>query len=273
MKTNILKITALFALGVAMTACQRESVEESDNLGTPDIAASQAMMDDADDQASFKSDPTTSLGDQGTIGGVSCPTLTWANTQGTFPNTLTIDYGTSCACVDGRTKSGQIIVEMTDELRTAGAIRTITLQDFYVNGTHLEGTRVVTNITGEGAVEPQFTVVSNGTATFTDGNTAQMSMNHVRTMIAGYDTDELNDDVFSVTGSQSGTGRRGRSFTGQIIQPLIRSLDCRWITQGVIEMTSSGRTHTLDFGNGTCDDQAELTLANGTTKTITLRRH
>lgn len=273
MKTNIWKFTALLALAGAMTACQRETVEESDAIGTPDIAASQAMMDDADDQASFKTDPSSDLGDAGTVGGQSCPTLTWAQAQGTYPNTLTIDYGTNCACRDGRTKSGQIVVEMTDELRNAGAVRTITLQDFYVNGTHLEGTRTVTHISPEGTAQPQFSVISQGIATFTTGQTAEWSMDHVRTQIAGAETETRSDDVFSVTGTQSGVGRNGRAFTGQIVQPLIRSLDCRWITQGVVEMTGNGRTHSLDFGNGTCDDQAELTLANGTVRTVTLRRN
>jgi hypothetical protein len=49
------------------------------------------------------------------------------------------------------------------------------------------------------------------------------------------------------------------------------SFGCRrHFTQGTLEHTPGGKaTRYIDFGNGTCDDQATVTI-NGTTYTITL---
>lgn len=273
MKKHLLRITALFALGLVMTACQRDKIESEDSIGSEDIAASQAMMDDADDQASFKSDPTSTLGDEGSATSGNCPTLTWAQPHGTYPNTLTIDYGTGCQCRDGREKSGQIIVETSADMRTSGAVQVITLQDFYVAGTHMEGSRTVTHTGLNGLDQPVYSVTGSGNATFSNGETAALEINHVRTMIAGSETESVDDDVFSIIGTQSAVNRKGKSVTGTIIQPLIRSRQCRWITEGVVEITASGRTRTLDFGDGTCDNEATITFANGSERTIQLRRN
>ncbi|MBC7775026.1 MAG: hypothetical protein H7246_06260, partial [Phycisphaerae bacterium] len=47
---------------------------------------------------------------------------------------------------------------------------------------------------------------------------------------------------------------------------------CRWISSGVIEFTVGARTRSLDFGDGTCDRFGILTLANGDSYSIRLRR-
>lgn len=269
---QIVKITALLTIPVLFVSCEKESVLSEDGVTAEDIALSEAIMTDADDQAAFKSDPTAEVGDFGVSG--DCPVLTWENEVGTFPNTLTIDYGEGCDCRGGHSKSGQIVVEMSDEIMNEGAVRTITLVDFQVNGNDVEGTRSVSNTGTNESGQPVFSVIGSHTANFSDGNSASLNVAHVRTMVAGYDTEDREDDAFSVTGSETGVNRRGDTFTGTILSPLFRSRECKWVTEGVHQVeTSDGRSRTIDFGDGTCDDQAELTLSNGTTRTIRLRRH
>jgi hypothetical protein len=78
------------------------------------------------------------------------------------------------------------------------------------------------------------------------------------------------DDVYSITGYASGTDRNGNPFTVTITSPIIVSFLCPWIEQGTLEITHGNLPDaTIDYGDGTCDDQATITIGN-TTITITL---
>ena len=55
-----------------------------------------------------------------------------------------------------------------------------------------------------------------------------------------------------------------------ITSPLKRDLSCNWISAGTIELQPTGKPlRTIDFGTGTCDNQATVTI-NGTIYNITL---
>jgi hypothetical protein len=50
-----------------------------------------------------------------------------------------------------------------------------------------------------------------------------------------------------------------------IVSPLIKSLDCKWIKQGTIHFQPSGKPlRIIDFGMGNCDDDATVTINNNT---------
>ena len=108
--------------------------------------------------------------------------------------------------------------------------------------------------------------------TFEDGSTTTWTKTRTSTLIEGADTAVHNDDVWSSTGTATGVNRNGKNFSATITEPLIKRASCRWISAGVIEFTVGARTRKLDYGNGDCDRLGELTLANGDTYTIHLRR-
>ena len=65
------------------------------------------------------------------------------------------------------------------------------------------------------------------------------------------------DDVYLILGNASRTSASGNTFTANITSPLKRALNCRWFEGETFEFAPSGKpTRTVDFGNGTCDDQA-----------------
>jgi hypothetical protein len=71
------------------------------------------------------------------------------------------------------------------------------------------------------------------------------------------------DDVYSITGSSSGTvyiGTNSFQWTATITQPLIHKFLCPWNVSGAIEITSANAKSTFDFGDGTCDRKASLTI-------------
>ncbi|HMG14326.1 MAG TPA: hypothetical protein VK590_02695, partial [Saprospiraceae bacterium] len=201
-----------------------------------------------------------------------CPTVTYANPQGTFPNTVTIDFGTGCLGKGGRTRAGQIIVTLTDAITNLGAVRTATLQNYSVDGVKIEGKKILTNLGANAAGNITLSRKVEGVVvTFLDGSIASWDAQQTITFIAGFGTKQISDDIIDVTGSGSGINKKGKSFSYNILEALHKDKSCKWIEQGKAEIKINDKTMTIDFGNGDCDRNAQLTLANGTVKNILLR--
>ena len=245
--------------------------KKSDNTDDPIVTTAEDMSAQEDYAEQTDMDIDVVLEERG--GGGTCPTITFAQPEGTWPNTITIDFGAACTRPDGRVLRGKLIVNQTAEIRTAGAVRTITHDAFYIDGIHVEGTRTWTNNgpNAQGLLSFTKTAVDMK-LTFEDGATASWNKTRTSVLIEGGDTPAHADDVWSSTGTASGTNRNGRPFTVTITEPLIKKASCRWISSGVLEITVETRTHTLDFGNGDCDRFGTVTLANGNSFTVRLRR-
>ena len=185
-----------------------------------------------------------------------------------YPKVITIEYDGSCTSNFGVVKSGKIIITLTGPPSEEGSQRIVTFEDFTVNGNVIEGTKTITF--GEGR---QYNcVLQDGTITTPDGDVIVRESTRTRTQIAGEDTEDRSDDVYEITGSVIGETSDGLSYKKEIIEPLIVSHDCFWITQGVIETTVGDVVYTVDFGDGTCDNIAVKT-ENGVEEEITMDMH
>jgi hypothetical protein len=271
MKKHFVRFAALALVATfGLTACQKEDVETSDSQISASQSSSEAgnLVEDVNDEAEYRLSPSTAI--------TGCPTITFASAQGTYPNTITIDYGTGCVAQNGRTMAGKIIVDVSAGYYAQGAVRTTHTDNFTVDGNSLDFTRTVTNQGLNGAGQMYWSVVVSGTRVkASDGTTGTWTADRVRTMVAGQaTTDDMLDDVVEITGTATGTCREGRAFSSSITTPLVKRADCKWIVSGVEQTTVSGRNgaRSLDFGDGSCDDKGIITLPNGTTREITLHR-
>jgi hypothetical protein len=258
---------ALFATtSLLIISCKKDANTDLIAASTEDLAVSH------DDLEQIDADADQIIDERGGSG--NCPTLTWANAVGTFPNTLTIDFGTACTRPDGRVVSGSIIVDQSAEMSVTGAVRVISFSDFFVDDVKIEGVRTRTNNGLNTSGQPSHTVVADQIKRiFTDGTSIVHSGSHTFTMVQGYATPDIRlDNAFEITGSGTLTGRQGNEFTCTITEPLLKKYTCRWIVSGKLENTRNGETRTIDFGTGDCDRKAELTTPNGNTRIITLRR-
>jgi hypothetical protein len=77
------------------------------------------------------------------------------------------------------------------------------------------------------------------------------------------------DDIFSITGGGRGENSRGKSWGHEVIEPLIKKFTCRWISKGVLRIRFNNTNGLLNFGDGRCDNKAELAV-NGNVRIITL---
>jgi hypothetical protein len=198
---------------------------------------------------------------------------------GDFPKTVMLDFGSGCRS-HGHLRSGKITTVYTGRLSETGSSATTTFENFRFDSISVEGTHKSSNTRAAGSNQRQFTVqITNAKLTASNGNYTERSASRVHTQIEGNATLSPADDIFRLTGSSSGKTKNGGrlfSWSTAITEPLIRPRSCRWVTQGILAITRSGAASNspwsgiLNFGNGTCNNAAILTI-NGTTRQIVLR--
>ncbi len=192
----------------------------------------------------------------------------------TFPKIITIDFG-SAGFIDGRgdTIKGKIIVTLDKMPWKAGSTKTIKLVDFYVNSNNIKGIKTVTYNGLNLAKNPSVTVVVSDTIVRIDKSTIIRNSNRTRERISDGGTPKWYwDDEFSITGSASGVNAKGIAYTMQIdaTKPLIIWNNYPYFVQGAISISSETRTALIDYGDGTKDNKATITI-NGVTKNIFLK--
>ncbi len=277
MKNVFAKVLFMLILLISINACKKENVsiiEDFENY----IASSQNNGDTENLTQNTDEEADYDIETAATRGG-TCPTVTYAKTKGTFPNTITIDYGTTgCTGLKGRLRRGIITVNVSADRKTSGATRVITFTDFSVDDVKIEGTRTWTFNGKNAAGFPSWTrVMSNGKLTFPDGKITTWNATHTVTMLEGFDTDTSLDNKLSITGGSNGINHLGKSYNATITSPIIRTFVCKWPLLGIRSIDINGKIRTIDYGYSTstpgdCDNQALLTFANGTTKVIELRK-
>ena len=179
----------------------------------------------------------------------------------TYPKTVTIDFGNGENCPDGKFRKGKIVLHFTGPIRRPGSVLTITLVDFQVGRAKIEGTKVITNLSENGAIK--FSVlVTNGKVTFPNGRGYQHERLKYVTQIEGADTDELVDDVYSIEGRSETKFNNGTVITLNTEEALIKKVNCPWISDGTLKIKINHYEFLLDYAypdNGGCDNKALLT--------------
>ncbi len=202
----------------------------------------------------------------------NCPTISSTAPKGTFPNTLTIDFGTGCMTKSGRYHQGKIIIVQSDSMNKAGATRTTSFVEFYVDSIVVKnGTVTLTNLGTDAAGNKQFSRKMTNMSFTNNKGTLVINANHTRTQTAGGDTELKADDVWEIDGESSGTVDSEIKFTTLIKESLILKGNCPFIVAGIEEVMRNGRTVSVDYGNGSCDRLAKGTTENGNHFAIVLR--
>lgn len=167
------------------------------------------------------------------------------------------DYSTVCIPLDGVTRTGTVVVVSTGHWKTlnpdSGYVD-ITFSGYKVGLVTYTGKIHITRPT----LTSIRTVVTNGHC-----SAGTWNIDYAADKTVSVDANL----TASIYGTSSGTNRAGVGFTVNTPQssPLIKKVDCKWITSGVLELTPAGRkTRTVDYGNGTCDNKATFTV-NGNT--------
>jgi len=190
-----------------------------------------------------------------------------------FPLKVVIDFGAGCTGRDGRTRKGKIIIVYTGPLFVPGNSTTTTFDGYAVNDISVEGTHKISNVSTQ-SIKSFRVVVLAAKLTKPSGDFTQWNSEKTISQIEGLGTPLFPlDDVFTLDGGANGSVKKGDRFfqwSTNIKEPLVKKFVCRWIVKGIVVMRKSNTAVAeLNYGNGTCDNKATLTV-NGQVREITL---
>ena len=268
---------AVLALATGFNSCKKNNetaAEEFEN--TFELSADQAITNnlsqDAEDvflevaqdnniAGNFAPEPVNNF--------IPCATVTITPATG-FPKTIVIDFGASCTH-RGVTRSGKINITLTDSVRKAGSQATMTFTNYFVNLYKVEGTYTWLN-TSSGNTRSWTRTTIGGKITAPDARYWLHEGTRSVTQTAGVGTATVLDDIFLITsGTHTVTNSSNISRTCTILEALQRKVDCANIDKGKIKVQGPNHYATIDFGDGTCDNLANLSIDGRTPRTIVLR--
>lgn len=274
---SIFSVKSLLVIGsfAVLVACKKNTASEDPT--TESTAITTSANDDNTADAAFMDlkEVTDQTGLEATnVKGIDstkypCAKITTSIDTVLKTITATIDFGTeNCLCKDGKYRKGKIQVKVTGNKNIVGSTVVYTADNFFVNNNGVSGTKTVT-IVGDKSFR---IVVANGKVTKADGGVVTWNTDRTRTMTAGFDTPlDFTDDVFEISGTSYGTNASGNAYKFTTITPLVKAVGCQWIKAGKLKIERTGKLDaTVDYGDGTCDDQGTVTVGT-VTKTVTLK--
>jgi hypothetical protein len=288
MKCKVIRfIPAGALLCIALASCKKndQPTPSSSQTASPSLLLATtntvvtAGSEQSNDMAEVMGSNIVASGDS-----TSCRTVTYNPSRSAYPHTATINFGSSCTGLDGFTRSGKKIITVYADWRTAPAgtlISETTFSNFYIDSVNVAG-NMQTYIDSAASPGPlALKIVTNKTITDSKGNTSTYTATSYWLQTAGNSTTTRKDNVYQITGSASGTevldGATPVSWTSSIDpnDPVIKMGDCMFRSKGIeqIRLNVEGTsmfTESLDYGNGTCDDIATLTINGGTPQQVTL---
>lgn len=261
-----------------LSSCKKKTKEEKDSdtssasdqsLASTSVNDLTSISDEAgrsNNVSSFKTNESNAILS-------SCTTISFDTLLAA--KTITVSFGTvNCLCNDGRNRRGNVVITFTGKYRDSLTVITVNPQNYFVNDNQITGSKTITNKGHNSAHHLVYEINANINVIKASGaGTISWTSTRQREWNSGENTISWLDDTYSITGNASGTTANGNSFSSVITSPLIRNMavGCRrHFTAGVLEHTPGGKaTRIIDFGNGSCDDQATVTI-NGNVYTITL---
>ena len=283
---NRISIAALtFLVASMLFSCQKDVSATNNNTSVTEEQATtyseessmaEVSFDDAEDVATTAADEECNASVYGINGRFlplfielrasigDCAEITVTPNDSTYPKTITIDFGSGCLGRDGKFRSGAIIVHLTAPLRRPGSVVTITFRNYYVNRVHLEGSKIISNLSDPPLHKWRVEVVG-GKVTFPTGRGYSYQSIKTKTQVEGMDTRIVLDDVYEITGRSQTEFNSGLTITLNTETPLVKKVACPWISDGKLKIKINDRVLYLDYGfptGGQCDNKALLTWNN-----------
>lgn len=274
MKTKVLLkgILSVFVLSLMLTSCSKDepaatdtttdlNLEHSTEVAQTDqtLDATFNIMDIAYAEIEEDAGRSVSLFP-------SCVTIIISNQGGvTF---VTLDFGLGCTLNNGAVVSG--LIHFTYGPVQAGTVTiTYSLENFVHNDRAVEGGGSLFRERNNAGGNPQHTVNHDLVITFPSGMVAEVDGTREAVWIEGVGSGVWSDNVFSVTGNRSIELSTGFSHYAIVTEALRKEASCPFVVSGMLDIIHNGTEGVLNYGDGTCDNLAILTV-NGVDYTIIL---
>lgn len=213
-------------------------------------------------QAAFNSQGIVSVATTDTNTVYGCDTIT-KNTTGN-PKTLQIKFNTDCTS-SGIVRNGELNASFNGFYDTPGTTTSISIYNYSYNGKTIYSGSMNYQYIGLIDSFPTYSISFNELKIINSYNQKIFySGTHQLKLIDGKLTQNINDDVYSISGTNSGIVFKGNSFTSEIITNLTLLGNCNWIGSGVVNVKPHNNpTRVLNFGSG-CDKNISVSIYDKT---------
>ncbi|MDH7445114.1 hypothetical protein [Aquimarina sp. 2201CG14-23] len=276
MKNNIFKFGLIAFFSVVLIGCDSEELTDQLNIDGIDSeeAALTAKIDDGSEVLSdltlqgFEDEENLTKGPNNRFL-PDCATVTVVLTS-TSKN-VTIDFGTEgCEVRSGHIIKGKILMSYEINIEAMSLVINYSLEDFFIDDVQFAGSRTITRLKSNDNSNPEYTMNLDFTITFADGTQASRTGNKTREWIEGAFNGNWGDNVFLITGAWQTNFANGNTHSTTITTPLRREASCRFLVSGVVELVRTNFSGSLDYGDGSCDNKAVFTNADGEEREILL---
>jgi hypothetical protein len=169
-------------------------------------------------------------------------------------------------CVLNGTENINGSLTVVYDQQSQGGVFTATFADFYVGNIKVNGSRTYSIGAGQTENSVEFSVTSNIELLMADESTIE----EVGTKTVVFTFGEtLGDSTFAISGSWT-LELNGTTYVVEVTEDLIGNFGCDDLVSGLLYIGKNGLAVTVDFGDGSCDDQATIIYPNGATETVTL---
>lgn len=280
MKPTNLFVLASLGMLTLFSSCKKEgsttdndtTIESTFELSTDNAVADYMTEEDNDLLMEVTADQNlqgNGFGPQTTDNFIPCATVT-VTPQAGFPKTILLTFDSTCTSPGGLVRKGIIRIVISDSIRRPGSTAVMTFENFFVNGFKREGTNTWTN-TSLPPVKSWERKVENGKITAPSGIYWSYRSIKTVTQTAGSSSAQLFDDIFSIAGNGSVTNVNGVTRTATIIEPLQKKYLCHNIDKGKVRFEGPNHFAVLDYGDGTCDRAATISIDGRPPRNILLR--
>ena len=268
--------TTLFIVGailLSFSSCKDDENVTASSASLTATASNEAQASTINDQVLNEVDTYVSANAQfvnsmNAVSTTTTPLITIENTGTTATSVLkriTIDFGTTgFTGKHGSILKGKVIVNLELRLLSlgVGSSRTITYENFTINGISVTGSNKITfGGWTTTAQHPFWAITGENTIILADGKTITWKADRRLEFTGGLTN--LWGESYVLTGSASGINAEGKAYTMTIDtnNPLIGSTLYPYITKGSVSVTIGQSTGVIDYGDGTQDNKATLTYS------------
>ena len=180
-----------------------------------------------------------------------------------YIDTIWINYGTDGYEWRDRIIKGKVLITQNGKKSTIETITKVELNDFFIDDYKVEGIKTIE----KNAIE--FSLGNYNTTDHVLVSGGQL-ISPDRTQTIQWNSDRIHkkysvngDSFVLIEGSINGVNTEGTAFTITTGKPLKFNSSCTRIVEGELRVTPSEMsTRTLDYGHGTCDLKATVTMGN-----------
>jgi hypothetical protein len=269
---NLLGIIATIAV-LSLTSCSKDD-KSTDSAITAQDAAINSRMDQASNDISDVTEDQFLQQSQSASGKSyllpisilpPCATVTTTATSTTW--TRIVDFGTSgCALPNGNILKGKIIVSGLLDFASPYVLH-YSFDNFYHNGNLVQGDRTVTRTfttsTNSSTAHPINMIDLNMTVTFPNDEVYTRVGTRTRECITNFGNGVWGDNVYVFYGTVTTTKPNGIQHTNTILEatPLRIDMNCTYkIVSGIISIARPNHSAVINYGDGTCDNNATIAI-------------